>query len=195
METEAPCCSSCYGKTFHFTYNRGAFPYDELIRDMLHEIKFRNKKRVAEGLGELWVSVIKENPPLAAWDCSSASELTFVPMPMHPVKQRERGFNQAEILACALSRGFNVPMEKILIRTEDTPPQAGLHPRLRAENVKDVFSIQPEFDVRGKNYILVDDIYTTGASLNECAKVLISAGALMVLCMTFAITVKNIDKV
>ena len=180
-------CSSCYGKIFHFTYNRAAFPYDELIRDLMHEIKFRGKKRVAQGLGELWVSTIRKEdiPP----------EFILVPLPMHPAKQRERGFNQAEILANALSKGFNIPVENALVRTEDTPPQAGLHPKLRAENVRDVFAIHPNFDVGGKNYIIIDDIYTTGASLNECAKVLVFSGAAKVLCMTFAITVKNIDKV
>jgi len=111
---------------------------------------------------------------------------------MHPAKRRERGFDQAEILARALSIGLNLPMDNVLTRTRDTAPQAGLHPRLRAENVKGVFSVRPHNHVR--NYILIDDIYTTGASLNECARMLISAGAEKVLCMTFAVAVKNNDK-
>ena len=187
-DTDIPCCSSCYGKTFHFAHNRAVFTYDELIRDMMHEIKFRGKKRVAQGLGELWVSTIISNPQIPP-------NHILVPLPMHPAKKRERGFNQAEILTRALSASLSIPMEETLIRTQDTPPQAGLHPRLRAENVKDVFSISSGCDVRGRNYILIDDIYTTGASLNECAKTLISAGATRVLCMTFAIAVKNNDKV
>jgi len=180
---------------------------------MMHEIKFREKKRVAQGLGELWVATIKANyqtlptlpdfmglirndaPQKSPDNADSASLPILVPLPMHPTKRRERGFDQAEILALALSRGLNLPMEKTLLRTRDTPPQAGLHPRLRAENVKGVFAVRPDIkNTHSKNYILVDDIYTTGASLNECARILISAGAEKVSCMTFAIAVKNNDK-
>jgi len=184
---DTPLCASCYGKNFHFTYNRATFPYDEVIRDMMHEIKFRKKKRVAQGLGELWAaSVVKKSFP---------QDGILVPVPMHPAKKRERGFNQAEVLCRALSQKFNIPMDELLIRTADTPPQAGLHPKLRVENVQGVFSVRPHADIKGSTYIIIDDIYTTGASLNECAKTIKNSGAKQILCMTFAITVKNNDKV
>ena len=193
VETEVPRCSSCYGKTFHFTYNRGAFPYDELIRDLMHEIKFRNKKRVAVGLGKLWADTLAEDDSFLLH--MYEHDFTLVPLPMHKAKQRERGFNQAVVMAEELSQKLNIPMEEILLRTEDTPPQAGLHPKLRAENVRDVFAVRPDTGIREKNYILVDDIYTTGASLNECARTLKNAGANEIICITFAITEKNNDKV
>jgi len=183
-QSDAAQCASCYGKKFSFAQNISAFTYDELIRDLLHGMKFRNKKRVAQGLGLLWASHAKK--------FANGEEFTLVPMPMHRTKQRERGFNQAEVLTAAVSKKLGYPMENILIRTHDTPPQSGLHPSQRAENVKGIFAIRKNESVEGKNFILTDDIFTTGASLNECAKALKNAGAAKVLCMTFAITVKNI---
>ena len=186
VQSETRACSSCLGKAFHFSKNTAAFPYDDLVRDLMHEIKFRKRKRVAQGIGELWANTIRK-------DCF-LKDAILVPLPMHRSKQRERGFNQAEILALELAKKHSVPAERVLIRTADTPPQAGLHPRLRAENVRDAFAIAPGHSPEGKNYILIDDIYTTGASLNECAGVLKKSGAKSVSSMTFAITIKNINK-
>jgi ComF family protein len=148
-------------------------------------MKFRNKKRVAEGLGILWAEHA---------EIPSPQNFTLIPMPMHPKKQRERGFNQAEILAFGISKKFGVPIENILTRIHDTPPQSELHPFQRAENVKGIFAIRKNENVCGKSFILIDDIFTTGASLNECAKTLKNAGANEILCMTLAISVKNINK-
>jgi len=184
-KTAIPVCSSCYGKNFHFSANRAAFVYDELIRDLLHELKFRNKKHIAKGLGILWAGIVS---------IPDKSNTILVPLPMHPKKQRERGFNQAEILATELSKNLSIPIENILDRTMDTLPQSAIHPSLRAENVENVFSTAPNFKPQSKNYILIDDIYTTGASLNECAKTLKIAGVRDISCMTLAITVKNTPK-
>jgi len=194
---EAKHCASCFGKTFHFQQNSAAFLYDELMRDMLHEMKFRAKKRVAKGLGFLWsaqVASTLQNPDSFIGSIEDLQSYTLIPMPLHPKKQRERGFNQAEILTRPLSAALQIPMSNILTRTVDTPPQSGLHPMQRAENVSGIFSIQKSTSVIGRNYIITDDIFTTGSSLNECAKTLKSAGATKILCMTLAIAVKNNSK-
>ncbi|MCL1843315.1 MAG: ComF family protein [Defluviitaleaceae bacterium] len=182
-KTEVKTCAGCFGKTFHFTYNRAAFLYDELMRDLMHDMKFREKRRIAEGLSLLWAEGYKGKTLYTGYE--------IVPLPMHPKKKRERGFNQAEIMAAALSHALKIPVSHALVRTVDTPPQAGLHPRVRAENVKGVFSLCEKTEPRGKKYILADDIFTTGASLNECAKTLKIAGAAEILCMTLAVSVKN----
>ncbi|MCL2287094.1 MAG: ComF family protein [Firmicutes bacterium] len=187
IPTENPVdrCVSCYGKTFWFTNNRAAFLYDELMRDLLHELKFRQNKQIAHSLGKLW-AVHMSNYQF--------DDNTFlVPLPLHPKKQRERGFNQAEILTRHLSSRLNIPTEYALIRIIDTPPQSGLHPRQRVENVTGAFQIAKDISVPGKNYIIIDDIYTTGASLNECARVLKDAGAANITCMTLSIVEKKKD--
>ena len=191
MPTENPVekCSSCYSKTLHFNQNRAAFTYNELMRDMMHELKFRNKKYIAQGLGRLWAHLLQEICYTST--ITDIANYIFVPLPMHKKKQKERGFNQAEILTTELSKALKIPAESTLERILDTPPQSGLHPQLRAENVEGVFTISPNFNPAGKSYILIDDIYTTGASLNECARTLKNAGAYNILCMTLAITVKT----
>ncbi|MCL1884850.1 MAG: ComF family protein [Defluviitaleaceae bacterium] len=180
-------CASCAGKKFFFEKNFSAFTYEELIRDLLLKMKFGGKKRIAMGLGKLWAAKL----------CTKTlfMENSFLlPMPMHRKKQRERGFNQAEIMTIPLSKALGIPISDALIRTVDTVPQSEVHFSQRVENVQDIFSIRRGEGVFGKNFILTDDIFTTGASLNECARTLKNAGASRVSCMTFAISVKNNSK-
>jgi len=153
------------------------------MRDLLHELKFRKRKQIAQSLGKLWAI---HNPAVQ-------EDAILVPLPLHSKKKKERGFNQAEILAQQLSERLNMRMENVLIRTLDTPPQSGLHPRMRIENVAGAFDIAKDANVQGKNYIIIDDIYTTGASLNECARVLTNADAGSVNCMTLSIVEKKDD--
>jgi len=183
-ENRPVICSSCSSKTFHFTYNLSAFAYEDLVRDLIHEIKFRRRKHVAQGLGRLWAGWVAKSIP---------ANVSLVPLPMHPKKRRARGFDQAEELATALALATGTKPAKILERTQNTPPQSGLHPRQRAENVRGAFRIKPGIDVKGQSYILIDDIYTTGASLNECARILKASGAAEVSAMTLAIALKKDD--
>ena len=182
-ENDVQCCVSCYGKTFFFTSNRSTFLYDNLIKALLLELKFKQKNQIAHSLAKLWAKNLSE--------ITFLPNSVFAPLPLHPKKEKERGFNQAKILAVALSRHTNIPLENALLRTIDTPPQSGLHPRERIENVSGAFKIAKGIITQGKNYIIIDDIYTTGASLNECAKVLKQAGAESVSCMTLAVVVKK----
>ncbi|MCL2188499.1 MAG: ComF family protein [Defluviitaleaceae bacterium] len=176
-------------KDFHFTQNRAIFNYEGILRDIMRDIKFRNKKNYASALGRLWADYLQSNR------VKISREATFVPLPLHPAKKRERGFNQAELLAKELSAALKIPMEYTLARIIDTPPQAGLHPARRAENVTDAFTLTPSYTATGKTYIIIDDIYTTGASLNECARILKLHGARTVECLTLAYTPKKSQEV
>jgi len=148
----------------------------------MHEIKFRRKRHVAQGLGRLWAGMVAEN---------IIDDALIVPLPMHPKKRRERGFDQAEIMAQAIADATGKSISNILERIKDTPPQSGLHPKLRVDNVKDAFRVRPGSSITAKSVILVDDIYTTGASLSECARVLKSHGVANVYAMTLAIAIKK----
>ena len=184
-EKEVDRCVSCFGKNFYFTTNRSTFVYHEIMRDLLLELKFNQDKQIAHSLGKLWathVSALLQEVPSSTY---------LVPLPLHSKKQRERGFNQAEILTHHLSALLNIPTEQVLQRIVDTPPQSGLHPRQRMENVSGAFTVAKNISTQGKSYIIIDDIYTTGASLNECAKVLLDAGAANVNCMTLSIVQKS----
>jgi len=146
---------------------------------MIRDLKFRRRRHVAWGLGRLWAKQI-----------DIPADVILVPLPLHRAKQKERGYNQAYILAKAISEVTGHTMANVLARTRDTPPQSGLHPQLRKENVMGAFNVISD-NIGNKCFAVVDDIYTTGASINECAKVLMGAGARKVYALTLAITVKK----
>jgi ComF family protein len=145
-------CADCTGYTFHFTHNKSAFVYDEVLRDILHDIKYRSRKYAASGLGYLWAETL--NPE--DFDADSV----IVPVPLHPAKEKERGFNQAEELAKPIAERLGLPMPRgLLLRVADTPPQSGFNRRSRAENVQNAFITGPAFSDMYKKIILIDDIY------------------------------------
>lgn len=110
----------------------------------------------------------------------------LVPVPLHRLRQRERGFNQAEELALGLSEDTKVPVVKALQRVVATRQQAHLTRAQRWENIRGAFSLAPKANVKGKRLILIDDVLTTGATVETCARVLQKAGAAEVVVLTVA---------
>jgi ComF family protein len=108
----------------------------------------------------------------------------LVPVPLHPRRLRHRGFNQALLLAGAFPEA-EVGRET-LARVRYTPPQVGLNPKQRRDNVHKAFAVPRPEEVQGKNVLLIDDLYTTGATVRECARVLRRAGAKRVEVLTVA---------
>lgn len=111
--------------------------------------------------------------------CKNNKPLILTPIPLHNSKLRSRGYNQAEILATALSKKLGFPMFKLLKRVKQTPSLAGLTQKTRKENIKGAFEVEKDKEGILKNaaVFLVDDIFTTGATLNEAAKTLKKSGA------------------
>jgi ComF family protein len=108
----------------------------------------------------------------------------LVPVPLHVRRLQDRGFNQALLLAQAFP---HKPLgREALIRVRHTVPQSGLNPRERRENVNKAFAVHHPEDIKGKRIVLVDDVYTTGATVRECARVLRQAGAREVTVLTVA---------
>jgi len=107
--------------------------------------------------------------------------ITFVPMTRRD--RRVRGFNQAEILARVIAKQLNLPLIRLLAKTRETPPQSGLSAAERETNLRDVFRLLP---CRQEHVLLVDDIYTTGSTVEECARTLKRGGAQSVVAMTVA---------
>ena len=137
-----------------------------------------------------------------AWTCASACatacsaavpELTgknvslVVPVPLHPVKEREREFNQAHRLAAPLAAALGVPLNaRLLRRVSFTVTQTRLSRSARAQNMQGVFALRPGVRLQGQGVVLVDDVFTTGATTNACAKMLRAAGAAQVWVWTVA---------
>ena len=126
------------------------------------------------------------------WEALEAKDAVLVPVPLHSSRQRERGFNQAELLARGLSgllrkTGKGPRLEThCLRRTRSTPPQTGLSLAARRENVRGVFAVDHPEVVRDLEAVLVDDVMTTGATLSACAAALKHAGATRVCALTLA---------
>lgn len=125
------------------------------------------------------------------WKFDLPKDVILVPVPLHSSRKRWRGFNQAEVLAKSLAEKFGVPHANILVRNRQTKPQVALSRDERLKNVKDAFLISHQKlgsgSISGKNIVLVDDVYTSGATMGECCRVLKKAGAGEVWAMAVAL--------
>ena len=149
---------------------------DAGVRDVVFDLKYRGIRALAPDMGELLARHM-ESVRLGA-------DL-IVPVPLHRRRERERGYNQAALLARDLSRRTGLPVAPALRRTRDTPPQvATVGPEERRANIEGAFECVA--DVRGRRVLLVDDVVTTGSTMGACATPLKAAGASKVLGLAFA---------
>lgn len=145
---------------------RCAYPYDEVVRSMIHALKYQGVYHMAEWMaGEMLCALYEMPGPLDA----------LVPVPMYWKRRRTRGFNQAEKLAEALSEQSGLPVWPALKRVRSTPSQTRLTGAERRHNLENAFVVMQ--DVRGACLALVDDVLTTGATALACAQALKAAGA------------------
>jgi ComF family protein len=154
-------------------------PFAGVTRRALHALKYAGERRLAGPLGEAVA---------ARWRHAGAGGDLFVPLPVHEARRRERGYDQAELLAAAAAAGLGLPWEAALARTRATVPQYRLDRRRRATNVRDAFEVRAGWTPRvaGRWVVLVDDVVTTGATLVAAAEALLDAGALAVSAVTVA---------
>jgi ComF family protein len=111
----------------------------------------------------------------------------ILPVPLHPKRLRWRGFNQSVLLARQVSRAYNTPMDPfVLVRRRETPPQTQLTEEERRKNMRGAFAVNPNKPIKNKAILLIDDVYTSGATVNECSRTLRRAGAKNVYILTLA---------
>jgi len=146
---------------------------------LLHELKYRNKADLARELGKLYGIMLLESGYKNVWD-------QIVPVPLHPLKQQRRGYNQSEQFANGLSGVLEIPVVIALARTKFTETQTNKSRLQRLDNVEEVFSLGPDKSVSQNSIMLVDDVMTTGATLCACANVLLASGAKNVDLVTIA---------
>lgn len=153
------------------------------LRQVVHRFKYGRQASLGQPLGRLVAQVCRP------WYRSSALDL-IIPVPLHPQRLRWRGFNQAVLLGREVGKAWGLPLDPfVLTRKTDTAPQTGLSLKQRRPNVRGAFSIAPRRAVKGMRLLLVDDIYTSGATVNECARVLLRSGARQVQVLTLGRTV------
>ena len=140
-------------------------------RQLIHHLKYNNGLYLIKDLR----SLIRQLPHLK----KICQDAVLVPVPLHPTKFRERGFNQSQVFAQALQKTLNVNIQVkvILVRTRFTQSQTTLSREERMRNIREAFTLAPNIKLDfEKKYILVDDVFTTGSTANACAKVLKKAG-------------------
>ena len=176
-------CPSCWQRKTEIDGIRSLFRFDEVIRTAIHELKYRNLKAISPCLAELLADYVRSNPlPGEA----------LVGVPLHPRRLRERGYNQSSLLARELSRRIDLPViEDCLIRVKQAQPQVrAVDVEERRRNVADAFVCRDE-KVSGKRIILIDDVCTSGATLESCAAALKNKGATSVWGLTLAREIHN----
>jgi len=139
-------------------------PYQGQLREALHRFKYSGEKRIGKFLADL----LLEGPAL-----DLVRPDLIVPVPLHPGRLRQRGYNQALVLAERLALGLGIPLGKdILFRTAATHPQASLQREARRSNLVNAFEVRQTERLKGKSILLVDDIITTGSTLEACGQAL-----------------------
>jgi ComF family protein len=170
-------CGICRREPPKFDRAAVAGPYEGALRRAIQLLKYEGMTPLARPLGE---RLAVAATGLVGFDA-------VIPAPLHWRRRWNRGFNQADLLAREVSRLTGIRLDRGLLRTRSTPPQAGLSAAERRRNVQGAFAAAGQKDgVRGKNLIVIDDVMTTGATLEACARALKRAGAAQVAVLTLA---------
>ena len=179
-ESDVGLCRVCAQLGRRFDGVRAPYRYDGSIRQAILALKYGGIKAAAPQLGEMLADYLDAHP--------LEGEL-LTPVPMHAGRRRERGYNQAELLARRVAERSGIPYHGgLLARTRRVDPQAGMSSAAsRTENVADSVAVSHHSDLRGRGIILVDDVATTGNTLDACAGALKEAGAASVWCLTLAV--------
>lgn len=174
-------CSSCQKTMLHFDRAFSPCLYEGVIKDLIHEFKYKKKDYLAGSLSRIMIDFIEEYTlPVSFVDL-------VVPVPLHKIRLREREFNQAKLLSEHIAKKFNKDLfDDGLVRLRNTRTQTEMENLERFQNVKDTFALNEPGRVKHKNILLIDDVLTTGATCSEAALTLKNAGANIVFVMTLA---------
>jgi len=173
-------CANCRDRRFHFVCAAAAYRGQGVVRDLIHRFKYNRhfylRHQLTAWLGE----------GLADARVQAGRIDALVPVPLHPAKEREREFNQADVLGRLLAQRSGIPLTRALRRIRYTTTQTRLDREERMENLRGAFKMRQDCIVTDRHLLLLDDVFTTGSTVNECARVLRQAGAASVRVLTVA---------
>jgi ComF family protein len=181
-------CGDCITSLKRFRIARAPVVYDQALMSLIHSFKYNGKVQLAKPLGGLLLHTFQRY-----WDAEGID--VVIPVPLYGSRLKQRGFNQAVLLIqhwrkTALEFAIDVAglqiERSILVRKRSTVPQTGLGRNQRMANMKNAFHVHEAERIRGRRILLVDDVYTTGATVNECARELLDKGAQHVDVLTVA---------
>lgn len=173
-------CPNCQDRRFHFTHAVSRYRSREVVREMVHRFKYNGKVHLRHVLVD-WLAETLDDTRLQTPPCDR-----IVPVPLHSTRQRERGFNQAYVLSEELACRSSIPLADCLKRIRYTTTQTIFEREERMENLHGAFQMRQNADVRNLHLLLIDDILTTGSTVDECGRVLMDAGAASVRVATVA---------
>lgn len=175
----ADICKECFSLERHFETSKSLYIYDGLIKKAIYSYKYYNKPYFYKLFGNMLLDYMKST------NYTSFDFITSVPL--HPSKMRKRGYNQSELLARHISKDLRIPYLDALKRTKKTLKQSEQKKEERRKNLKGAFAVK-KADEKAINsqVLLVDDIYTTGSTVEECSKVLLDYGVSKVYVITIA---------
>lgn len=172
-------CADCSRIRHSFDVGMAVFQYQEGIRESIYRFKYSNQRTYAAFYAQ--AMAYRYGRTLRSWGIE-----IIIPVPVSKEKKQSRGYNQAALLAKELSERLQIPYGEELVRVKNTIPQKELSPTERKTNLKNAFKMKQNI-VKYKKVLLVDDIYTTGSTMDACATVLKQAGAGQVYCICLAI--------
>lgn len=185
-----PVCAFCAGKirkhptpycqnsSFCFEKAYSAYLYEGIMKELIHKFKYNKRRSLEPLLSSFLTDFVKENKDLL----QDIDIITFVPL--RYTRLSERAFNQSELLARGSSDKFGITLRDTLEKVKSTRPQNELTREERLKNLKGSFKVK--WDPAGRSFLLIDDVMTTGATLDECARTLLDNGAKRVRCLTLA---------
>lgn len=175
-------CSDCRDTRSYFDRAISVGPYEGTLAEAIHLFKYRGRKGLARPLGKIMVQYLSSNSSLFP-----TASLKIIPVPLHPKRLRQREFNQSLLLAKWVSKALAIPLIlDNLQRIRWTRPQIELKGKERLVNVRGAFALKDHNAMEGNSFLLIDDVYTTGATVKECSNVLKKAGAKKVYVLTLA---------
>lgn len=176
-------CLDCRRCLPAFIRARAMGAYDGALRHAIHQFKYRERPQLAVPLGMLLAAYAREQAPAL----NSLKFDALLAVPMHPARQRRRGYNQSARLAQVVGVELGLPLSlNALVRIRPTRPQVGLSAEARRTNLRGAFAVRQPEAVVGKTLLLIDDVVTSGSSLYECSVTLKAAGAAAVYALTLA---------
>lgn len=170
-------CAFCLRRAPYYDQARSVARFAGVLRDLVHAFKYQGAIWLQDDLG-----LLLRGGYAVHYSASALDLITFVPL--HHVRERERSYNQAGLLARILARQFGLEMWRGLRRARATCSQTNLNSAQRAANVKNIFEVTDVKVLQGRRVLLVDDVMTTGATVNECARMLKQSGAKAVFVLT-----------
>ncbi len=186
-------CGKCLKSARHFRKARAFAVYNEMFKDLIYCYKYRNKIQLEKPFSFILFSIF-----IRYWDARDID--IIAPVPLHWRRMYQRGFNQAFLMVRkwrTVAKTFQIDLTSVLIereiivRTQQTASQVGMSVKDRQANIKNAFAVKTPEKIKGKRILLIDDVLTTGSTVNECARILMNNGARYVDVLTLAQAIKS----